>query len=47
MPNNNKSTKVELIEWFPIGVFASSTPMIGSSGDTSGELFFNPELIGL
>ena len=32
MPNNNSTTKVELIEWFQIGIFAATTPALGSSG---------------
>ena len=36
MPNNNSTTKVELIEWFQIGVFAATAPSFGSSGDYSG-----------
>jgi hypothetical protein len=33
-PNNNESTKVELIEWFQIGVFAATAPMFaGGSND--------------
>jgi len=28
-PNKNESTKVELIEWFQIGVFAASAPVFG------------------
>lgn len=36
MPNNNKPTKVELIEWFEIGTFASQAPAFGSSGGSSG-----------
>jgi len=35
MPNNNSTTKVELIEWFQIGVFAATAPSFGSSGDNS------------
>ena len=33
-PNKNESTKVELIEWFQIGVFAATAPSFGIS--TSG-----------
>jgi len=36
-PNKNQSTKVELIEWFQIGVFAASEPMFGAGGDWNGE----------
>ena len=36
MPNNSSTTKVELIEWFQIGVFAATAPSFGSSGDYSG-----------
>ena len=36
MPNKNSTTKVELIEWFQIGVFAATAPSFGSSGDYSG-----------
>jgi len=36
MPNQNNPTKVELIEWFQIGVFAATAPSFGSSGDYSG-----------
>tara|TARA_R110000796_G_scaffold128181_1_gene243653 strand:- start:193 stop:495 length:303 start_codon:yes stop_codon:yes gene_type:complete len=32
MPNNNSTTKVELIEWFQIGIFAATAPALGSSG---------------
>ena len=35
MPNNNSTTKVELIEWFQIGVFAATAPAFGSSGNNS------------
>jgi hypothetical protein len=35
MPNQNNPTKVELIEWFQIGVFAATAPAYGSSGDSS------------
>jgi hypothetical protein len=35
MPNNNSTTKVELIEWFQIGVFAETAPSFGSSGNSS------------
>ena len=28
-PNNNKSTKVELIEWFTVGIFAATAPIFG------------------
>jgi hypothetical protein len=35
MPNNNSTTKVELIEWFQIGVFAATAPSFGSSGNNS------------
>ena len=35
MPNKNKSTKVELIEWFQIGIFAATAPMFGQSGGSS------------
>ena len=28
-PNNNESTKVELIEWFQIGIFAATAPIFG------------------
>ena len=35
MPNNNSTTKVELIEWFQIGVFAATAPSFGSSGNSS------------
>ena len=30
-PNNNESTKVELIEWFQLGTFAATAPAFGSS----------------
>ena len=33
-PNKNESTKVELIEWFAIGIFAAGAPTFGSSGST-------------
>ena len=32
-PNNNESTKVELIEWFQIGVFAATAPMFGGGSN--------------
>jgi len=32
LPNKNQSTKVELIEWFQIGIFAASAPMFGGGG---------------
>ena len=35
MPNKNSTTKVELIEWFQIGVFAATAPSFGSSGNSS------------
>ena len=35
MPNNNNTTKVELIEWSQIGIFAASAPTFGSSGGSS------------
>ena len=35
MPNKNITTKVELIEWFQIGVFAATAPSFGSSGNNS------------
>ena len=35
-PNKNESTKVELIEWFQIGVFAAAAPSFGSSGGNGG-----------
>ena len=35
MPNKNSTTKVELIEWFQIGVFAATAPSFGSSGNNS------------
>jgi len=35
IPNKNESTKVELIEWFQIGVFAATAPSFGSSGSNS------------
>ena len=35
MPNQNNPTKVELIEWFQVGVFAASAPAYGSSGGSS------------
>tara|TARA_B110000240_G_scaffold173877_1_gene199916 strand:+ start:431 stop:3055 length:2625 start_codon:yes stop_codon:yes gene_type:complete len=35
MPNQNSPTKVELIEWFQVGVFAATAPSFGSSGDSS------------
>ena len=34
-PNKNQPTKVELIEWFQIGVFAATAPMFGQGGDSS------------
>ena len=35
MPNQNSTTKVELIEWFQIGVFTATAPSFGSSGNSS------------
>ena len=35
MPNQNSPTKVELIEWFQVGVFAATAPAYGSSGNSS------------
>ena len=35
-PNKNESTKVELIEWFQIGIFAAGAPSFGSSGGNGG-----------
>ena len=32
-PNNNESTKVELIEWFQIGIFAATAPMFGGGNN--------------
>ena len=37
-PNNNESTKVELIEWFQIGIFAATAPMFGGGNND-----FNPD----
>ena len=37
-PNNNESTKVELIEWFQIGIFAATAPMFGGGSND-----FNPD----
>jgi len=34
-PNKNISTKVELLEWFEVGVFAATAPMIGQGGGNS------------
>lgn len=34
-PAKNEPTKVELIEWFQIGVFAATAPMFGQGGDSS------------
>ena len=34
-PNKNEPTKVELIEWFQVGVFAATAPMFGQGGDSS------------
>ena len=36
MPNNNKPTKVELIEWIETGSFAAQAPAFGSSGSGTG-----------
>ena len=36
MPNNNKPTKVELIEWIETGSFATQAPAFGSSGNGTG-----------
>lgn len=33
-PNKNESTKVELIEWFQVGVFAATAPSFGQGGDS-------------
>ena len=35
MPNQNISTKVELIEWYELGAFSASAPSLGSSGTTT------------
>jgi len=35
IPNQNNSTKVELIEWIELGVFAAKAPSFGLSGSTS------------
>jgi len=35
MPNQNISTKVELIEWYELGAFSASAPSLGSSGTTA------------
>jgi len=35
IPNQNSSTKVELIEWFQLGIFAATAPSYGSSGGSS------------
>ena len=32
-PNNNESTKVELIEWFQVGIFAATAPMFGGGNN--------------
>ena len=32
-PNKNESTKVELIEWFPIGIFAATAPIFGGGSN--------------
>jgi len=32
MPNQNNSTKVQLIEWFELGIFSATAPKFGSSG---------------
>ena len=32
-PNNNESTKVELIEWFQVGIFAATAPMFGGGSN--------------
>lgn len=34
-PNNNQSTKVELLEWFDFANFAANAPMFGQSGENS------------
>ena len=31
-PNKNESTKVQLLEWFAVGIFAASAPSVGNSG---------------
>ena len=36
-PNNNESTKVELIEWFDVGLFPATSPMFGGGNND-----FNP-----
>ena len=44
-PSRNISTKVELIEWFELGVFTATAPMFGSSGDSEewdGSILDNP-----
>ena len=36
MPNKNKTTKVELIEWIDVGVLDPTEPTFGSSGGSTG-----------
>jgi len=36
MPNNNNTTKVELIEWIEVGDSAASIPTFGSSSGSTG-----------
>ena len=36
MPNKNKTTKVELIEWIDVGTLDPTQPEFGSSGGTNG-----------
>ena len=46
-PNKNESTKVELLEWFQIGVFAADAPMFGSSNtvwNPDGSVFDNDDI---
>ena len=53
-PHKNTPTKVELIEWIEVGVFALKDPEFGSSGDTLNwgtsldeAIIFDPSTIGL
>ena len=46
-PNNNESTKVELIEWFQISAFAATAPMFTGGSGWSEDLSVDNNNIGL
>tara|TARA_R110002110_G_scaffold16101_1_gene70572 strand:- start:772 stop:3384 length:2613 start_codon:yes stop_codon:yes gene_type:complete len=46
-PNNNESTKVELIEWFQISAFAATAPMVIGGSRWIGNLNVDNNNIGL